>query len=98
MFWWREFFQTEEIRETFAAYPELLFIDATYKRNDVRMAIYLMTVKDGNGENEIICIWIVNQEDKEAIRKMMETFKMHNDNWEEVECIVTDKDMTERQV
>ena len=29
---------------------------------------------------------------------MMETFKRHNDNWQKVECVVTDKDMTEKQV
>ena len=53
------------MRETFAAYPELLFIDATYKLNYLRIPVYLMMVEDDNGESEIVCIWIVNQEDKE---------------------------------
>lgn len=28
----------------------------------------------------------------------MESFKKHNGDWEKVECIISDKDMTERQV
>jgi zinc finger SWIM domain-containing protein 3 len=61
------YFQTEEMRKTFAAFPELLFIDATYKLNDLRMPVYVMLVEDGNGESEIVCIWIVNQEDNQTI-------------------------------
>ena len=86
------------MRKTFAAFPELLFIDATYKLNDLGMPVYIMLVEDGNGESEIVCIWIVNQEDNQTITKMMESFKNHNHDWEKVECIITDKDMTERQV
>ena len=86
------------MRKTFAAFPELLFIDATCKLNDLRMPVYIMLVEDGNGESEIVCIWIVNQEDNQIITKMMGSFKNHNHDWEKVECIITDKDMTERQV
>ena len=68
------------MRKTFAAFPELLFIDATYKLNDLRMPVYIMLVEDGNGESEIVCIWIVNQEDNQTITKMMESFKNHNDD------------------
>ena len=50
------------MRKTFASFPELLFLDATYKHNDLRMPVYVMLVEDGNGESEIVCIWIVNQE------------------------------------
>ena len=62
------------------------------------MPVYIMLVEDGNAESEIVCIWIVNQENKQTITKMMESFKKHNGNWEKVECIISDKDMTERQV
>ena len=92
------YFQTEEMTKTFAAFPELLFVDATYKLNDLRMPVYIMLVEDGNGKTEIVCIRIVNQEDNQTITKMLESFKKHNDNWEKVECIITDKDMTEGQV
>ena len=84
--------------KTFAAFPELLFVDATYKLNDLRMPVYIMLVEDGNGKTEIVCIRFVNQEDNQTITKMLESFKKLNDNWEKVECIITDKDMTEGQV
>ena len=50
----------------------------------------------GGGEGS--GVWIVNQEDNQTITKMMESFKKHNGDWEKVECIISDKDMTERQV
>ena len=61
------YFQTEEMRKTFAAFPELLFLDTVYKLNDLQMPVYVMLVEDDNGESEIICIWIVNQEDNQTI-------------------------------
>ena len=89
------YFQTEEMKNTFAAYPELVFIDATYKLNDLRMPVYLMVVEDGNGESEVIGIWVVRQEDNQTIRKMVEIFKKHNDKWDKVECVISDKDMND---
>ena len=86
------------MKNTFAAYPELLFIDATYKLNDLRMPVYLMVAEDGNGESEVICIWVLTQEDTQTIRKMVEMFKKHNGNWDKVECVISDKDMNERHV
>ena len=41
------------------SYPEVLFIDATYKLNDLRMPLYVLMAIDGNGESEIVCLWIV---------------------------------------
>eukprot|EP00794_Sanderia_malayensis_P013300 gene13300-14673_t len=47
------YFQTKEMKSTFAAYPELVLVDATYKLNDLGMTLYLLMVVDGNGESEI---------------------------------------------
>ena len=48
------FFQDGLMKSTFAAFPELLLVDATYKLNDLRMPLYLMMCVDGNGNNEIV--------------------------------------------
>ena len=42
-------FQDGIMKSTFAAFPEVLLIDATYKLTDLRMPVYLMMVVDGNG-------------------------------------------------
>ena len=58
------YFQTKEMKDTFRSYPEILFIDATYKLNDLRMPLYVLLTVDGNGESEIVCLWIVQNEEK----------------------------------
>ena len=58
------YFQTKKMQDTFCTYPELLLIDTTYKLNDLRMPLYVLMVVDGNGESEIVCLWITQFEDK----------------------------------
>ena len=92
------YFQTKEMKDTFKSYPEILFIDATYKLNDLRMPLYVLLTVDGNGESEIVCLWIVQNEEKGLITSLLVEFKKHNYNWSLTKCVMSDKDMTERNV
>eukprot|EP00118_Oscarella_pearsei_P022378 m.257442 g.257442 ORF g.257442 m.257442 type:complete len:174 (+) comp40409_c0_seq24:221-742(+) len=92
------FFQTKETREIFHAYPEIILIDATYKLNDVGMPLFVLTVIDGNGESEIVALWLVKNEDKKSLGFAMDAFKKHNSQWENISCVMSDKDMTEHDV
>ena len=92
------YFQTSEMRSAFASYPELLLIDATYKLNDLNMPLYVLMIVDGNGESEIVCLWLTQFEDKETITELVQEFKKHNSSWSLTQCIMSDKDMTERNV
>ena len=65
------------MQEMFSNFPELLLIDATYKLNDLRMPLYIMMVVDGNGESEIVALWIVASEDRISIKNMVRIFKRH---------------------
>ena len=56
------YFQTEVWQSTYSKLPELLMIDATYKLNNLRMPLYILMVVDGNGESEVIGLWIVASE------------------------------------
>ena len=60
-------------------YPELLLIDATYKLNDLQMPLYVL-MNDGNGESEIICLWLTQCEDKDTLGILVDEFKKHNEN------------------
>ena len=91
------YFQTTEMKTVYASYPELLLIDATYKLNDLQMPLYVLMIVDGNGESEIVCLWLTQFEDKETITELVQEFKKHNSCWLETRCIMSDKDMTERK-
>lgn len=81
------FFQDEEMRHMYDRFPEMLlnFVDATYKLNDLRMPLYLFLVEDGNGESEIVAVWMVVTEDATSIRQMAEIFKKHNRRWSDMQ-------------
>ena len=82
----------------FQCYPEILLVDITYKLNDLRLPLYVMLVVDGNGESEIVGLMLAADERQETIRQMMVYFKDLNPKWNEINCGMADKDMTERQV
>ena len=86
------------MRKMFSAYPEIILIDATYKLNDLRLPLYVMMVEDGNGESEIVGLMLVADEQRDNIKQIMSYFKQNNPNWQSINCIMADKDMTERQV
>ena len=92
------FFQDARMRQIFAEYPEFLCVDATYKLNDLRMPLYLLIVENGNGQSEIVGIWVVANETEETINSMVEIFKDQNPKWTNTKTVMTDKDFIEREV
>ena len=92
------FFQDGIMKSTFAAFPELLLVDATYKLNNLRMPLYLMLCVDGNGNSEIISLFLILHETEHAITKMIDTFKKHNPQWSSTKVVISDKDFNERAV
>ena len=89
------YFQTKSWQNTFEQFPELILIDATYKLNNLNMPLYVIMAVDGNGEREVVALWLVANEDKVTISHMMDVFVKHNDTTN-VKCIMADKDMVER--
>lgn len=91
------FYQDQEMRNTYKAYPEIFFLDAIYKVNDRRMPLYVMLVENGNGESEIVALFLITTETAVVLRKIASIFKSYNPSWPETQIILTDKDMTERE-
>ena len=77
------FYQDQEMRHIYHCFPEMVFVDATYK------------LKDGNCETEIIVLWMVAKEDEASIGGMV---KKHNPDWNKMTTIMADKDFVERDV
>ena len=92
------FFQDGIMKAVFAAYPEVLLVDATYKLNELRMPVYLFLVIDSNGQSEIIGVFITLLETAGSIQKMVSSFKLHNSDWNLTKVVMSDKDFTERTV
>ncbi|XP_022161593.1 uncharacterized protein LOC111027507 [Myzus persicae] len=91
------FYQDKEMQRIFSLCPEVLFVDAIYKVNDLRMPLRFLVV-DSNGLSEIVGFCLLTSEDKENVTDMALTFKKHNPQWEHIKCIMADKDFTERNV
>ena len=46
------------MRNSFAKFPEMIVVDATYKLLDLRMQVYLLMCIDGDGLSEIVAIFL----------------------------------------
>ena len=92
------YFQDQEMKDVFAAYPELVCIDATYKLLELRFPVYIILVEDGNGQSEIAAVFLMLEETEESMSQMMSFFKKENPNWELVRVLMGDKDLTQRDV
>ena len=68
------------MKTTYAAYPKVLLVDATYMLNELRMPVYLMMVIDSNGQIEIVAVFVTSLETEQAIDGMIQAFKVHNSN------------------
>ena len=59
----------------FNKYPELILVDATYKLLDLRLPVYLLLVIDKNGFNEIVGLFLVEEESKDVTSSVVNKFK-----------------------
>lgn len=72
-------FQDRYMKIAYDKYPELLFVDATYKLLGLRMPVYILMVVDRHGLSEIVAILVVAEESEAVINSAMESFKRHNE-------------------
>ena len=92
------FYQDKLMKFNFQSYPEVLMVDSTYKLNNLRMPLYLMMIVDGNGQSEAVSMCLTSLETKEAITKIVQSFKANNPCWSQTGVVITDKDFVERSV
>lgn len=91
------FFQTDRMKLFYKAYPDVLLIDATYGTNNRRMPVFLLVVVDGNGESQIVCLFITRSENYETMMKLFAKFKHENTETSKLTLAVTDKNFAERR-
>ena len=86
------------MKEVFKAYPELIFVDITYKLLNLGFPTILILSEDSNGQSEISAVCLLASEDGNSIKWTFDTFKQHNDRWEAIHVVMADKDLKEQDV
>ena len=71
-------FQDVQIREAFHAYPEIMFIDATYKLLELGIPLHLFLCEDSNGQSEVVSVTMLVPEYANGTKWMMDAFKKQN--------------------
>lgn len=56
------FYQDTYMKRVFEKYPEIVLVDATYKLLELRLPVYIMMGVDGDGQSEIIAMFILGEE------------------------------------
>lgn len=92
------YFQDDYMKRSFHDCPEVIFIDATYKLLETRMACFLVIIENSNGESEIVSVGLFATEDAATLRWFFEAFKSLNPKWDSVRVTMADKDVKERSV
>ena len=87
------FFQDPEMKAAFSRFPEVLLVGATHKTNDRGMILFTFLCIDGNGESQVAAVFLVQHEDEDSLRYMVQHFKKENPDWCQVKTVMTDKDM-----
>lgn len=65
------FIQTQQMKETFAKFPEVLLLDGTYSTNNCGMPLYSFLAEDGYGQGQIVGMFLLNGEGTDQISTMV---------------------------
>lgn len=82
--------------QLYEKYPEVVLYDATYKLNNHNLPLFIQCVVDGNGETEIVSLYICQSESREGIGAMLNVFKEFNPKSSETKGFIGDKDFADR--
>ncbi|KAG4065407.1 hypothetical protein HA402_002805 [Bradysia odoriphaga] len=92
------YFQDERMAHLYEKYPEILFYDATHDLNNKKFPLFIQLCIDGNGNSEIVSLYICVSESREGVGSMIDAFKELNPSWTKTKVILGDKDFADRGV
>lgn len=92
------YFQDENMKKVYSAYPEIIFSDATHNVNDRNMPLEVIMVADGEGESQIVALFIIRSESAAVTRQMFEIFTAENQATDKLQVIMADKHATNLSV
>ncbi|XP_074108513.1 zinc finger SWIM domain-containing protein 3-like [Cotesia typhae] len=92
------FFTNSDMQKSVTNWPEILFVDGTYKLFNLRYTLYLLIIQNGNGRGEIGGVAITASETAHVLEWIAKTFRENNSKaCQNTKCIMTDKGLTERK-
>ena len=50
------FYQNHSTKQLYAAFPEILLINATHKGNEIRVPLNSFLICNGNGQSEVVAV------------------------------------------
>ncbi|KAG0442882.1 hypothetical protein HPB47_015520 [Ixodes persulcatus] len=89
--------ETGMMDQFYKKFPEVLFLDETYRTNNLKMALFMFMVVDGNRCSQVIAHCFVSREDCAFMDCMMQTF-LGLQGFEKTNCVTVDKDFKEIRV
>lgn len=93
------FFQTAAMKASFRSYPKRIYIDGTYKLVKKGFVFLIINAVDGNNYTHVAGVALLADEKAETLEAFIKCFIDNNEEaCEQVTCIMTDKDLTERSV
>ncbi|XP_044587020.1 uncharacterized protein LOC123266707 [Cotesia glomerata] len=93
------YFSTNEMRSDFQKWPEIVFLDGTYKLTNNDMTTMIFLVEDGNGRGQVVGVGLLATEERNVLEWMINAFKKDNEeSCKNIKAFMTDKDLTERDV
>ncbi|GCB65425.1 zinc finger SWIM domain-containing protein 1-like [Scyliorhinus torazame] len=82
------YFQDHIMKQTFEKFPEVLLMDFVHKWEDLWLPMFLLLVIDGNGESELVCLWFMQNEERETIKQLLRIFKQKNPAAERIQTVM----------
>lgn len=73
------YFSTKEMRENMKKFPEIVFIDGTYKLLKKKYALMLMVIEDGESRSKVVAVEILANETRPVLKWLLEYFKYDNE-------------------
>lgn len=85
------------MRSSMNAWPEVIFIDGTYKLLKSDLTVMLVAVEDSIGATEIVGVGLLVNEDANSMRWFLDMFKKdHESACARIKCFMSDKDRNMR--
>lgn len=91
------YYQNQEMKKLYAQYGEIIFVDGTYSLNKNNYQIYIIAIRDCNGNSQIVAFAIVAYERQLILDKFIELF-INMNSVNVTKSIMIDKNRTEWNV
>ncbi|CAC5426595.1 unnamed protein product [Mytilus coruscus] len=92
------FYQDNEMQKILSAYCDIVFVDATYNLNDLRMPLYVIMTEDSLEQSEVAAICLLNSDERPVLQHLIKCFQKHNPDSSGIKVVMANTNIVERDV